>query len=221
MYFLENLERSDLIIIILIIVLLGLITYNYYCPIVQNFGNVYGFDQNADMDDHNALDRQYILNYDNSPQLLEQQAVQNQNIYQNQVVQYNRQPIQQADNQYARNLSQQAISLNHQQQMVQPLIAPHPEHTNVEMNKFILYYSPNCGHCVHFLPTWKKLHTVDSLNNVVALETVNCMENQGKCQDHGIQAFPTMLMKKPDGSVVEYEGPRTVDALVNFIQTMH
>ena len=89
----------------------------------------------------------------------------------------------------------------------------------IKKNIITLYYSPNCGHCVEFLPEWKKLQNVKSINNIVVIETINCSENYNKCKEHNVQAYPTIIMQKTDGSQLEYNGNRTVDSLINFINT--
>jgi thioredoxin-like negative regulator of GroEL len=92
---------------------------------------------------------------------------------------------------------------------------------NNTQQKLTLFYSPNCGHCVDFLPEWKKIHNIESIKNIVVLETINCSENYNKCQENSIQAYPTIIMQKTDGTKIEYEGARTVESLINFINKIN
>lgn len=83
---------------------------------------------------------------------------------------------------------------------------------------FGLYYSPNCGHCRDFYPKWQEITNTVKMNGVKFFE-VNCNEDEDKCRIAQIQAYPTMLLQKPDGTTLPYDGERTKDGIVNFIRS--
>lgn len=70
-------------------------------------------------------------------------------------------------------------------------------------NKLVYYYSPNCPHCVKFMPIW------DSLNVGCGKMKINC--DSEKCV--GIEVLPTIKLNG-----VEFQGDRTPDAIKAFVQ---
>ncbi|KAK0490375.1 protein disulfide isomerase [Armillaria novae-zelandiae] len=84
---------------------------------------------------------------------------------------------------------------------------------------FIEYFSPYCGHCKHFAPTWDKLVTI-SVEEVpgVKLAQVNCAVNGDLCSANDVKGYPTLNLYK-DGKLVEpFKGARELDLLVPFIK---
>lgn len=65
------------------------------------------------------------------------------------------------------------------------------------------YYSPNCPHCVKFMPIWEKIKVnVDKVK--INCDIQNCS---------GIVALPTI---KFNG--IEYEGERTKENIETFVE---
>lgn len=82
--------------------------------------------------------------------------------------------------------------------------------------KLVMFYVDWCPHCQKAKPIWKKL--VDRLANKLPklrLEMINGEENRKLAEKYEIQYFPTILYIKGD-SVVEYEGERELEPLINF-----
>lgn len=82
--------------------------------------------------------------------------------------------------------------------------------------KLVMFYVDWCPHCQKAKPIWKKL--VDRLSNKLPklrLEMINGEENRKLAEKYEIQYFPTILYIKGD-SVVEYEGERELEPLINF-----
>lgn len=81
-----------------------------------------------------------------------------------------------------------------------------------------LYYSPQCGYCKSFMKDWQefneKITKIYRYNNSVRLTTkkINCAEN--KCE--GIAGYPTIMLTKK-GKSIQFEGERSVDNLMKFV----
>lgn len=67
----------------------------------------------------------------------------------------------------------------------------------------VYYFSPNCPHCVKFMPVW------DTINVNVNKKKINC--DIQSCP--GIQALPTIMI---NGN--EFDGERTKENIEAFVQ---
>merc|ERR1712080_360967 len=87
-----------------------------------------------------------------------------------------------------------------------------------EKKSLVMFYAPWCGHCQTLVPIWDELgeHFKDSNDVVIAKmdSTKNEIENVK------IRAFPTIkLYLKGVEDVKDYNGIRTLEALLNFIKS--
>ena len=91
---------------------------------------------------------------------------------------------------------------------------------NSDKPSFKLYYADWCGWSKKFLPEWEKL-VEDSIKDKVELVKYECTaeENKQLCEDAKVQGFPSMKYYKDssDKDGVEYDGERTSDAIVKWI----
>lgn len=85
----------------------------------------------------------------------------------------------------------------------------------------IVYCHMNgCGHCKNFNPIW------DQFMNGSKLPTLNyakveASEDQQFMKEMGVQGFPTVIAVDSDGKKIkEHDGPRTVDALTDFANSL-
>ena len=57
---------------------------------------------------------------------------------------------------------------------------------------FILYFSPKCGYCNEFKPTWEEFHAKnkDKLN----IASVDCTVDKSAllCMEYSVMAYPTL-----------------------------
>ncbi len=74
----------------------------------------------------------------------------------------------------------------------------------------ILFYSyESCGHCKDFQKTWDELVKLTSKNKNIHTEQIEATQNPQRIEKDGIMYFPTI---KING--IEYNGPRTTDAIL-------
>uniref|UniRef100_A0AC34RN72 DnaJ homolog subfamily C member 10 n=1 Tax=Panagrolaimus sp. JU765 TaxID=591449 RepID=A0AC34RN72_9BILA len=79
---------------------------------------------------------------------------------------------------------------------------------------FINFYSTYCSHCHELAPTWREF--AREMEGVVRIGAVNCAESIHLCQSQQIMGYPSLVVY-PDHLI--YQGPREVNALVNFIMS--
>lgn len=97
---------------------------------------------------------------------------------------------------------------------------PSSECTNAGKHKIVLYYTNWCGYSKMFLPEWEKFEEyVNSNNNYIAIEKIDCEKNQGMCSK--VNGFPTVIMYGPNGNQYNMEKfPRTKQGLIDFVKSI-
>jgi len=80
------------------------------------------------------------------------------------------------------------------------------------------FYAPWCGHCKQLTPTWEKLG--DKYKDSADIVIAKMDSTANELEDIKIQGFPTIkLFKKGDNKVVDYNGERTLDGFVRFLES--
>lgn len=83
-------------------------------------------------------------------------------------------------------------------------------------NNLILYYTNWCGFSQQFLPTWFNLEKYIKENKInINIQSIDCDKN--KCPN--IKGYPTILLHKQDKTIINYDGDRSMQNLISFIQT--
>ncbi|XP_064457974.1 dnaJ homolog subfamily C member 10-like [Ornithodoros turicata] len=77
---------------------------------------------------------------------------------------------------------------------------------------FINFYSPQCSHCHHLAPNWRKL--AQSFEGIIRVGAVNCEEDWQMCRQEGIYSFPSLLIYPLKQ---KYVGTRELDDLQKFV----
>lgn len=86
-------------------------------------------------------------------------------------------------------------------------------------NVMVEFYAPWCGHCKAFEPDYVKIAAIlkDHKQNVVCAK-VDAPEEQDLIEKYDIQGFPTLKLFRKGKQPELYQGFRSVDTLVEWIQ---
>lgn len=80
---------------------------------------------------------------------------------------------------------------------------------------FILFYSPRCGHCRAFKPTWERFAEINK-DPTLSVGNVNCDSNPELRRRYKVQYYPTTFLFV-NGEMYEYSDKREVQALEAFV----
>merc|ERR1719511_385042 len=83
-------------------------------------------------------------------------------------------------------------------------------------NVFVEFYAPWCGHCKSLAPIWDELGEKykDHPNIVIAKSDATANE----FEDVEVQGFPTLKFFPAGGEMQDYNGGRTLDDFVKFLE---
>jgi thiol-disulfide isomerase/thioredoxin len=87
-----------------------------------------------------------------------------------------------------------------------------------EKIKILNFNTSWCSHSKKLEPIWKKLQQRMKKNPNIDIIDIKCDDDKNKnlCEKFGIKGYPTIIKISKDGMVVEYEGPRSFESLVEF-----
>jgi thiol-disulfide isomerase/thioredoxin len=86
---------------------------------------------------------------------------------------------------------------------------------------FTLYYAEWCPHCKTVKPAfeqWSKNGIVTIAGKNVKVRMVEQSEKPEEVAAKGIKGFPTFLLETADGKTVEFQGDRTPEGYLKFLE---
>lgn len=90
----------------------------------------------------------------------------------------------------------------------------HENLDNINSSELTYYYMEQCGHCKRFTPEWDKFSKKYSSN-----KNFNCSKIEAKNVDSSVEikGYPTVILYKPDGTKIVFDGERNENGLINFL----
>lgn len=87
--------------------------------------------------------------------------------------------------------------------------------------RMVMYGVDWCPHCVKAKPEFEKLGATRTIDGkLVEFAVVNPEKDKEAAEGKEIKGYPTIHLYNPDGSLLEeYEGARTSDAILQFLQS--
>ncbi|KAJ3713890.1 thioredoxin-like protein [Lentinula raphanica] len=87
---------------------------------------------------------------------------------------------------------------------------------------FIEHFSPYCGHCRAFAPTWEQLVENNKEGNAqatgVKLAQVNCAVHGDLCNANNVKGYPQLNLYNNGEFVETFKGGRDLDRLTEFVK---
>lgn len=81
--------------------------------------------------------------------------------------------------------------------------------------ELVLFHWNKCGHCKKMMPEWQK--TKSSYKGSIKLVDYESEKNPKIMKDNGIQGYPTLKLFNNGKVEAEYEGPRTAQGFIAFL----
>jgi len=84
--------------------------------------------------------------------------------------------------------------------------------------RLYFFYMDGCGWCERFLPIWEEAKTKYASVRGLQMRKVEKGESVAKEYSKHVEGYPTILLVKPDDTVVKFGGERTVKGIETFLK---
>nr|UZC53371.1 petunia protein disulfide isomerase-1 [Petunia x hybrida] len=89
---------------------------------------------------------------------------------------------------------------------------------NSQNNVLLEFYAPWCGHCKQLAPILDEVAVSFGSEADVVIAKIDATANDLPQGVFDIQGYPTLYFKSANGKISQYEGDRTKEAIIDFIQ---
>ncbi|XP_057656523.1 protein disulfide-isomerase isoform X2 [Diorhabda carinulata] len=118
------------------------------------------------------------------------------------------------------HLLSQELPEDWDKQPVKVLVASNFDSVALDSTKDVLveFYAPWCGHCKQLVPIYDQLGEHFKDNNDVIIAKMDATSNE--LEHTKVTSFPTIkLFTKGENRAIDYNGPRTLEELIKFVES--
>ncbi|EAL73429.1 hypothetical protein DDB_G0267952 [Dictyostelium discoideum AX4] len=91
-------------------------------------------------------------------------------------------------------------------------ISNHPE------GVLVMFFTAGCGHCTKMKPAFGEASQIAIEKNIGSLAAVDCGVSQKVCEKFKIESYPNIYFFKDGKNVDKYNGDRSVNSLIEFLE---